>query len=79
MAKKKITVKNLLELIDPLQPIKINYYAYGMLYSDSLDSGTTADDLLNNLRKDCLDAEVHEMHAGSRDDSYYIFVKAIII
>lgn len=58
MATKKITVKNLLALMDEAQEVTAAFFAYGILYALSTDSGRTAADLLENMRKDCLNAEV---------------------
>lgn len=58
MATKKITVKNLLALMDEAQEVTATFYAYGMFYAHSGDCGKTAADLLDNMRKDCLDALV---------------------
>jgi hypothetical protein len=71
MATKRITVKNLLEITVEPQPVVINYFAYGVYYGDSTDSGTDAEELLKNLRRDCLNAEVYRINT-STDGTLYV-------
>lgn len=77
MAKKKITVKDLLELTKyHEQRVVITFYAYGSIYGDSLDSGKTAEELLENMRYDCLNATVNSMFT---EDNGFLCITASIV
>ena len=56
--KKKIIVKDLLELIPATDKVVVEFYAYGFVYARSDDSGETCDELIKNMNYDCLNAKV---------------------
>ena len=76
MAKKKITVKDLLGLTNNEQRVVITFYAYGSIYGNSLDSGKTAEELLENMRYDCLNATVNSMF--TEDDGFLCITASIV-
>ena len=76
MAKKKITVKDLLGLTNNEQRVVITFYAYGSIYGNSLDSGKTAEELLENMRYDCLNATVNSMFT---EDNGFLCITASIV
>lgn len=56
--KKKILVKDLLELIPENVEVIIQFFAYGIHYCDSKDSGDTCRELKENMHNNCLNAQV---------------------
>lgn len=58
MAKKKMLVKDLLEVIPADKEVTIQFFAYGIHWGWSIDSGKTCEDLKNNMIYDCLNAQV---------------------
>lgn len=65
MAKpKKILVEDILKLTTDETLIAISFYAYGIHYSYSSDSGKTAKELKENLRYDCMRAQVGRIQNG---------------
>ena len=76
MAKKKIAVKDLLGLTNNEQRVVITFYAYGSIYGNSLDSGKTAEELLENMRYDCMNATVNSMFT---EDNGFLCITASIV
>ena len=62
--KKKITVENILSIMDGEQAVIVDVYAYGISYANSWRDGfRTVDDCLNGIRKDILLATVCDVRA----------------
>ena len=72
MAKKIIRVEDLLKLMDDDCGVHVNFTAYGVHWGNSTDSGTTAEELLKNMRHDCLKAQVFDIHSWNCDDMIII-------
>lgn len=58
MKYKKILVKDLLQLIPAEKEVTIQFFAYGIHWGWSSDSGKTCGELKENMIYDCLNAQV---------------------
>ena len=74
MKVKEIPVERLLELMKEGQKVHVIYYAYGVYWGTSADSGTTAQELLDNMRYDCLKARVF----GITDKDGTIIIEGVL-
>lgn len=63
MAKKKITVKNILELMEKDDAVIVRIYAYGIPYADTWKDGMEdVESCLDRMRRDCLNAKVYRIN-----------------
>lgn len=63
MAKKKITVKNILELMEKDDMVIVHIYAYGTTYATTWEEGIEdVEDCINRMRTDCLNAKVYRIN-----------------
>lgn len=58
MAKRRVIVKDILNLIPDDKEVLIQFFAYGIHYAFSEDSGKTCRQLKENMNFDCLHAVV---------------------
>ena len=69
-SKQKITVKNILELMEKDDMVIVTFYAYGIPYASTWkDDIGTVSECLDRVRNDCLNAKVFRIEKNGVEDN----------